>query len=1248
LITLTSKQEEQRAALESSSVGLDLTWIAQVDWPEPVGVQYYGFAPVQVDPSITLIPLLEEAPMLESSIDLSAKPKIVFTADRLVLFNEAGEPGSIERVIEEIAPEGTRVTFWTVFIPRDGSAVSTADWVKRQVFVVDRYPKIETTDEGIPKAIFPLIEPAERLMQEDFGRVMSRELFPNATVPEGTLGRVLPRVYGQVVQGDGEADSDCPCFPVDMGAFTRLDGALGADELVIFVESTARFQPTGVLKIDKEKIQYIDRVLGSGTESARFIVAPGGRGYDGTTAVEHAAGRPVRSAIAVYTFFVSDSEISAIGGVAATHGAQTKGRIGGKIVDVEVAIVEVGGVNTTQLILPELPLVEETESAVTPLILDNIGGDWTDSGASNCDSIFPGQDPATVQNDSTAAIDANELYFHTSGALFDPQTKQTEVKGEWIYGKDLAGEPGVFKNAWLVVKYLPLPGESGKLKWQSPRIDIERDPGGGYEPVLSVPLVRPSDEWMAGFLDRKELNVDTFGRDPQTHEIIWSNRPLFEQTNEPRTTRANLFYQSGFAIDRFEEGIGNDKSFAQIESWPGYNGSSVGDEIILPMRSSAQTGEIVDVETNVFETRKLVLKLVQDQLAEDFDKTNLVGFRATIFAPPFLEFNTFRDARFEIAIGGQTFTLQKIIQPDETLEVELFQSGEWTREELLAAEFRAYGRSRSGFFRTIKEVEREIQYFIESLEFEYGVPTKLRGGEEDIRVDAGALTNVGVVGASSLLTQRVNLSASIKSAFGEDPFAFFNGALRTRLVFPQVTAPDRAYVTEVFFEVSRLAVVERQLRDDELELRVDALGVKGLDVEAGSGIRTVVHPQDVIYDFLVNVVGLDAAEVDTDSLLGALDEQQRGWRFGERVDRQGVTKKRMMEELLRAAQVRMVWSGGKEKFVGALTPSIDDSLRTVTELDVDGGVIQEHSDQRDIKNAWNTYFREMYGGAAETRRRLGLVNRRNEGSIQAFGFESTESITLRWVRFTWVAAAWTERKLLETGTRMRTIEEESSPHLSVLEFGDTVTLSHVYANIFSSPGLVEGSAWVGGRALRMKYLVAATRGHWWVNPGDPEQDYIDVFPGTRRIVVVIGGTKVAELEGDGSWRFAGESVFHYYDATVTQSGVVAWNATDSRISFGERQAAAQYGRVMEIDGQGNVYVAVVTGAGDDFPNDDDAPLEDFISSPLGSDDVFFSADGVWTLSIVAKITDGSPPPEWEGNGFAWEIRARECHFGVAL
>jgi hypothetical protein len=90
---------------------------------------------------------------------------------------------------------------------------------------------------------------------------------------------------------------------------TTLRVNIDAGNTILFVASAAGFTANCLVSIDKE-IVAIDSVIGA--PNAALIVATGGRGFDGTSAVTHAAGAKVSMFIDAWHHNVLSAEVKAI------------------------------------------------------------------------------------------------------------------------------------------------------------------------------------------------------------------------------------------------------------------------------------------------------------------------------------------------------------------------------------------------------------------------------------------------------------------------------------------------------------------------------------------------------------------------------------------------------------------------------------------------------------------------------------------------------------------------------------------------------------------------------------------------------------------------------------------------------------------------------------------------------------------------------------------------------------------------
>ena len=431
----------------------------------------------------------------------------------------------------------------------------------------------------------------------------------------------------------------------------------------------------------------------------------------------------------------------------------------------------------------------------------------------------------------------------------------------------------------------------------------------------------------------------------------------------------------------------------------------------------------------------------------------------------------------------------------------------------------------------------------------------LLGATQVIDLDNRTLADQLLLGASPSMVQRVNLTDAIfgDSSFTENPYKFFDGTTQIKLNVDSETAPSWILVDDARFVVEEVPVISRSPREDELELRVDIEGIWRSDpLRAGAwtGPAVIDRPEDVIWDWMLVVMGLDASQIETSAsdyggLLHALRDRQT-WRFARHVD-VDTTKREIFEQACQDAGLMPVHDGGKFRFVADLFPPPVDAVASLrsAELGVDN-LIQNssirHGPRTDIMNEIGLYYRRSFEGERGFSRR---DNHQDDLSISSLGRVYRETLNLEWVRETPTQKLLAATILRRFSSGLRTAQVVGHEGLSNLEPGDPVLFHDTFLGHREESGLILGRASKLGVGLLFSIALPVRRERVWVDPSD-DTTYIDVQRGTK-LIFVFEGVLIAELFRDAVWRLKG-GVLTVKDSPGEQTEII--EKTVGGISFG--------------------------------------------------------------------------------------------------
>ena len=505
--TLSANQETERANADQA---FDLFWFALIEWGGTVGDQWVGTGAVEVDPGTTTEDLMVGAPEFGMQIAASPRGKFVGGQASMILRNDYEDVAGVWAKCQAVgAPEGRRVTIYSAFIRSDGAALAEADWRLHGIFEIDEYPSLTSTRAGISLAGL-----AESIGEEAFGREISTTLFPAYSIPSASLGRLIPRPYGVIEKAPG--------IPLDMGYSTSLTEDVDATSMTLYVYSVERFPATGTLVVGAEEIVYLAAETAGGGYGARFLVAPGGRGANGTEAADHGSGSAVREKRSSYRWIVADGELwalvdktvvgdttsgsavianleystailavgDAVSGLGIPAGTSVasidavdqvtlsanatataadvdlrftrtvRAYLGGLVaIDVEVLVEDLDGTNATFLTADALPAIGEYSPTSEVTLLDGAAGNWSDAGSTS-DSYLKAGDPVDwrMVENSGEGAIDGTEDAHVTFALLDPM--QGKILLALEYANDLSGRVSALIACDLYVVYRVLPNEN--------------------------------------------------------------------------------------------------------------------------------------------------------------------------------------------------------------------------------------------------------------------------------------------------------------------------------------------------------------------------------------------------------------------------------------------------------------------------------------------------------------------------------------------------------------------------------------------------------------------------------------------------------------------------------------------------------------------------------------------------------------------------------------------------------------------
>lgn len=755
------------------------------------------------------------------------------------------------------------------------------------------------------------------------------------------------------------------------------------------------------------------------------------------------------------------------------------------------------------------------------------------------------------------AIDRGDLR-HTSFAYLDPVEEEEGVGGARLLDldldTDLSGRASFFRSARILVSYRVAPGQSltsgtPDIVWGNPTIGVYRD---GVQ-VLLQDVGRPALEIIQGKLDQLLVRPSVPTDGPDDFKGLFLDANPLAKTVEER-------YSSGSTFVRVEE-VGNPAQFFNFRRWPGYVGDAEPKPFVGGRASVGISGSVVagiNYRESLMKMKSVFVKV--GGLGENDQVFGNITIKAKVSVPDkdFLSGFTRISVRAqmdgaEVEGGGQF----DVAENDSKLVTMTF-AGDFTRAQINSLRVVARSDYYSGILPPEPDgvVNRldELLFTFDDLSIEIVRPTTLVGGRKDPVFNDQDVINQGVVSVTPTMVQSIPLTDLIlrDPLFEEDPWSFIKN-LTVRVALDAESSPTKLLVEDVALVPLEYATIERSPNENELALLVDVDGGVYADdpVRAGAwvGPAPIERPEDVVYDWLVNVMGLAPSQIDLaddefGGLLFALERRQ-SWKLARRVDVEA-SKRVIFESLCQDAGLMAVEDGGRWRFLHTFSFVAGNSVALMQTAssgtdNLLANLEQSFSPRSDLVNEAGTYFKRSYSAGRTFTSRDDV---RDSLSIDDLGLYR-RTFDLEWVREPETAQGVGDSIIRRFARRLRTVRARSHEAMCNVECGDVVTLTDEWGGVASATGVIAGRSCSGGRFRDFAVVMSGLPIRVWTADGD-DTTYIDVSGGVE-MVFVIEGVLVAVLR-KGVLELLGNAVEATISGTQTETmekdGTSIWFAVD--------------------------------------------------------------------------------------------------------
>lgn len=1079
---LTPTQEAERIER-----GNAVAFFLAIEWAG--GARYYTErASFNPDPA-TIAGADVEATVLEfptaaRAIDLGHKAPIQVSQAQAVI-QGAVDLASRLRFQE---PKGRWVKFYAIFLT-DSDPVE-ADWTLLQSYAIDDYEVNPSGDVALS-----LVDWVGPILERRPMKAIAAAAFPDA--PDRAFGQIMPYVFGRV--------EDCPCIRVTGGRVTQLRSTVDADELTLPVLDATRFLEAGVLpcavRIADENIFVAEASVADGSHTLT-VTNVNGRGYGGTTAVEHSAGEEVRQVLGGGADWAERYEFLVCRGVATTVERVRISDIA--LAPTDYAVIQVdqdgdGEAETYIQLAGQLPSRGEASGGQAQETWAGSTGGWSVNGGN-----------ATRSAD---AIDEDEQTAHNSYAEVTTGTGH-----DYLCLRNSASAGGrseMLDSAALEIDYAVAPGgsksaPSDTVPWGSAEVSIWRQGGK----IISRNLRKPNEDEFRTYLDlvRGQVLSPTAG-------TLNDSKPLFTETAVSKSLLDCLAaYLSGFSSYSFTDNDADPVTTIRAVAWG-------------TVRDQGPSGEHFAVTDYWYPPGEGVLP---NWMIDNVHASSVVRVLALRpFAPPAANYGVVikslrvhflaRAAGWVMSYETTSTGQQNLFEgwygsiptsTNITLKV-VSSKGTWTKNFTLGSVFGAcmFDIDVSGKNFTPSDLAAtEVQINGATANFKirdpllmYEPPTVLAGQGTSLSGALDDLLGAQSVATTERRTMRISLNAYIAAHMPSNPWSFFDGTFNAWVVASGNFGGTRIFIFDVRLVVVSSQVIQKTLTEDEA---VFALAdITGFNV---------AKPSEAIGRMATGVefLALDVAEVDSVSLSAAVDDT---WALARRLDGDDSLGD-MLSALCRDAGIVAVWESGRLRFMRH-----DNGVTMSTDLTLDRSEMFAVTERRlstptSVFNDLGLYYKRRYDLSDQ---RFGAVVNRVSGPSQMEPWGAIrETYDAEWIRDPVTAAALAQRMLNRSCWRLALGVAEGPLKWLHAEAADSALLVDADAGFAGASGRIVGAEFISPATVRLATLVGADRQTIWAGTAGT---YVAVIFGVG-LVFVVNGVLVAILGPDAVWRLRGQII----------------------------------------------------------------------------------------------------------------------------
>ncbi len=703
--------------------------------------------------------------------------------------------------------------------------------------------------------------------------------------------------------------------------------------------------------------------------------------------------------------------------------------------------------------IPGDATIKTIDSASQVTMTEDATAPGSGASVSFTGNIFP--------NTARAGVDGGDQR-QTSFVLLTPEEAIEGDGGnrtmDLDYSRDLSGRINRFKRFFVEFDYRVIPNRSlspgaPEFSWGNPKFQVLR---GGVV-VLERDVGRPSEAVMTGRLDELALRPRAVTAGPDDFKLLFGNVSDVPEQVAP-------IYVSGYTSEKISV-IGDPARFFFFRTWVGYSG--VDEKGFIPNSLSEQSVGTIDLDETYNEIDMRAQPIVFGIGGLTQAVYGNVRIRIGVSVP-----NKATNPGFTRVIVGATMDGVEVegggqvdVGEGSSRTIDMAFNGEFTLAQINSLRVSvgpkyysgAFGGAPNGVLNRIDE----LSFFFNSLSVDVVLPSDLLGGRKDPVFEEEDVTDQGIVSATPIMTQPIDLTGLILGdpEFAENRWLFADGTLSCRLIADSESTPTEIAVFDTRIVAEEYIVQRRTLSDDQLTMLIDLEGVWAAEpVRAGAwvGPAMIDRIEDVIPDYLENIMGMDLADVDLSStdfggLLKEVEDRQH-WRLAGALD-QPRSKRDWLGALCMSSYLRPV-ADGTLRFMGSLMASASDSVAT---MDDESALIRPVSFQYGGRGTRVTearmYYKADYKGDREF---VGRHFVRDETAIEGLGFSQSEPYQLEFIREDRFARECGELIVNDLADRLQKANVVANVSQAALQACDIVSIESSVGGVARIPGRIVG------------------------------------------------------------------------------------------------------------------------------------------------------------------------------------------------